>query len=1111
MTFTNCFGKLGSMKSCWNYGPKLDHNHQKEYEQNLQLEKEMENNLRNYTRVFSYKELQIATNNFSSKLGMSDFSSCYKGTLEDETKVAVKVFMVKNADHKLYLEFLALIKIMSEIQHQNVVTLIGCCIDNDHIIIVYEFMEGGSLAALIDDKIRDLSWAKRASICLGIAQGLEYLHNHALHRDLRPSNVLLDSSFNPKIVDFGITNLFAEYTEYSMYSSDGNYMIPKNVSYMAPEYMMYGRWTKKRDVYGFGVVLLEVISGKRFVKCLEDGKKWVRQIGEYGSIKEVIDTTLSEYPEDEVKRIIDVAFSCIQFSSDLRPSMSEVCLTLLAKNFLSRGTSVTVKEALNSDNLIITSSDKTFSCGFSSFGPESNAYYFSIWFTNSKDRTVVWTANRDKPVNRLGSRLRLRKNGVLVLTDYDGSIAWETNTTSTNADKAELLNTGNLVLKDINGNILWQSFDIPTDTLLPNQLFTKKQRLVSRTGPQMLGSGYFSFFFDSDNVIRMIYDGPEISSIYWPNIAFDVFQNGRTNYNNSRIAMLDKTGSFSSSDQLQFSASDSGIGSLAIKRRLTLDIDGNLRLYSLSNESGLWNITWQAIAKLCDIHGLCGRNGICVNTPNPKCSCPPYYEPIDSSDLSKGCKPKFHRSCSDSEFVELNHVDYYGFDLNYSKPASYEGCKQLCLDDCRCQAFSYRLTGEGMCFTKNALFNGFRSLDFPGSMHLRIPRNVVTSKPVTLNVSRLECGGGQGKLKVLPNTYDTINQRFKWVYLYSFAIAIGALEAILLVVGWWFLFKKHGFSASMEDGYHAISNQFRSFSYNELKNATRKFKEVLGRGGFGDVYKGILDDDRVVAVKKLGNVVHGEEEFWAEVSTIGKIYHMNLARMWGFCSEKKHRLLVYEYVENGSLDKHLFLPKTRLGWKDRFKVALGTARGLAYLHHECLEWVIHCDVKPENILLDGDFEPKISDFGLAKLCQRGGHGSSELTRIRGTKGYMAPEWAINLPITAKVDVYSYGVVILELVKGIRLSTWVMDEEQLGSVEVPELVKFVRLAKRKMKSGDDSWVEELIDPRLEGSFSRNQAAMMIEVGLSCVQDDRNQRPTMESVAQVLAECEDDVLM
>ncbi|XP_056695304.1 putative receptor protein kinase ZmPK1 isoform X2 [Spinacia oleracea] len=571
--------------------------------------------------------------------------------------------------------------------------------------------------------------------------------------------------------------------------------------------------------------------------------------------------------------------------------------------------------------------------------------------------------------------------------------------------------------------------------------------------------------------------------------------------------MLDDMGAFSASDQLYFSALDVGPRT---KRRLTMDFDGNLRIYSLNESSGLWNITWTAVAKPCEIHGLCGRNGVCEYTPEPKCSCPPSYEPTDISDWSQGCRPKFRRRCSNSEFVEISHVDYYGFDLNFTRPASFEDCRNICLEDCRCQAFSYRLTGEGICFTKSVLFNGFKSVSFPGSIYLRIPRSAQTSIPAFLNVSRLDCGSGQGRIVVLPNTYDTTNQRFNWVYLYSFAIVIGTVEVVLLIAGWWFLFRKHGLSGSLEDGYRAISNQFRSFSYSELKSATIKFKEVIGRGGFGTVYKGILEDERVVAVKKLENVVQGEDEFWAEVSTIGKINHMNLARMWGFCSERKHKLLVYEFVENGSLDRHLFSTKTVLGWKERFKVAIGTAKGLAYLHHECLEWVIHCDVKPENILLDGDFEPKISDFGLAKLCQRGGHNSSKLTRIRGTKGYMAPEWTINLPITAKVDVYSYGVVILELIKGIRLSSWVVDDEY-GTEEIPELVKLVRIAKNKIQNGEDSWVEELVDPRLEGRFSRDQAAMMIEVGLSCVEDDRNKRPTIESVAQMLAECDDDIQM
>ncbi|KNA15643.1 hypothetical protein SOVF_096260 [Spinacia oleracea] len=508
--------------------------------------------------------------------------------------------------------------------------------------------------------------------------------------------------------------------------------------------------------------------------------------------------------------------------------------------------------------------------------------------------------------------------------------------------------------------------------------------------------------------------------------------------------MLDDMGAFSASDQLYFSALDVGPRT---KRRLTMDFDGNLRIYSLNESSGLWNITWTAVAKPCEIHGLCGRNGVCEYTPEPKCSCPPSYEPTDISDWSQGCRPKFRRRCSDSEFVEISHVDYYGFDLNFTRPASFEDCRNICLEDCRCQAFSYRLTGEGICFTKSVLFNGFKSVSFPGSIYLRIPRSAQTSIPAFLNVSRLDCGSGQGRIVVLPNTYDTTNQRFNWVYLYSFAIVIGTVEVVLLIAGWWFLFRKHGLSGSLEDGYRAISNQFRSFSYSELKSATIKFKEVIGRGGFGTVYKGILEDERVVAVKKLENVVQGEDEFWAEVSTIGKINHMNLARMWGFCSERKHKLLVYEFVENGSLDRHLFSTKTVLGWKER---------------------------------------------------------------IRGTKGYMAPEWTINLPITAKVDVYSYGVVILELIKGIRLSSWVVDDEY-GTEEIPELVKLVRIAKNKIQNGEDSWVEELVDPRLEGRFSRDQAAMMIEVGLSCVEDDRNKRPTIESVAQMLAECDDDIQM
>ncbi|XP_052174007.1 putative receptor protein kinase ZmPK1 [Diospyros lotus] len=765
------------------------------------------------------------------------------------------------------------------------------------------------------------------------------------------------------------------------------------------------------------------------------------------------------------------------------------------QHYLERGSSLFVEDA----STVISSADNSFACGFHEVG--RNAYAFGIWFANSRTRTIVWMANRDKPVNGHGSRASLRGDGAMVLTDIDGSIVWETNTSSTNVQRAVLLNSGNLVLMDSNGKILWQSFDFPTDTLLPSQRFTKSKKLISSSQRGDYASGYFSFYFDNDNVLRLIYDGPEISSLYWPNPDWTVFQNGRTNYNSSRIAVLDDTGRFLSSDQLQFSASDMGFG---IKRRLTMDYDGNLRLYSLNNLTGLWVVTWEALAQPCIVHGLCGRYGVCVYDKVPKCSCPAGYERTDPRDWNQGCKPSFKHSCSrEVKFVELVHTDFYGFDLNYSTSISFEACRELCLGDCRCEAFSYRLTGARLCFTKSALFNGYHSPAFPGSIYLRLPATVEkTSAHTIFNATDLICNSRDAEIvQNYTSMYLLSGKRVKWVYLYSFAAAIGAIEIFILLVGW-LLFGRQGLPDTIEDGYRAIISQFRRFSYSELKSATGNFREELGKGGSGAVYRGVLSDERVVAVKRLGDAFQGEEEFWAEVSIIGKINHMNLVRMWGFCSQGRHRLLVYEYIENRSLDRHLF-SKQFLGWKERFKVAVGTAKALAYLHHECLEWVIHCDVKPENILLDGDYEPKVADFGLAKLAQRGGAGS-EFTRIRGTKGYMAPEWALNLPITAKVDVYSYGVVILEMVRGIRLSNWVWDnaEEQEA-----ELTRFVRMVKRKIQSGEE-WLEDAVDPRLEGQFNKKQAAMVVSTGLLCIEEDRNKRPAMASVVQLLMESENE---
>ncbi|CAH1445830.1 unnamed protein product [Lactuca virosa] len=402
------------------------------------------------------------------------------------------------------------------------------------------------------------------------------------------------------------------------------------------------------------------------------------------------------------------------------------------KDHLQRGSSLSV----NDDSNVIRSPDNTYTCGF--YGFQSNAYWFAIWFTNSKERTVVWTANRNTPVNGRGSKLTFRKNGAMVLTDVDGMVVWETNTTSTDVNRAVLLNT-------------------------------------------------------------------EISSVYWPSPdpGFNVWKFGRTSYNSSRMAVFNDVGAFNSSDWWHFSASDMGLG---IKRRLVMDYDGNLRIYSLNESTGLWSISWQAIAQPCNIHGICGRNGICVHGVPPECSCPPGHKWTDPNDFSQGCKPTFDRTCVSVNstkfgFLELRNTDYYGFDLNFSTPISFEACRDICLGDCRCEAFNYRLTGEAFCFTKSALFNGYRYPTFPGTIYLKVPIGMETTDSALLLATSMATCPEVTVMVGSPSMYQSSGKKVKWVYPFSFVIGIGVVEALVIFLGWWIFFKKNAILTNLEEGY----------------------------------------------------------------------------------------------------------------------------------------------------------------------------------------------------------------------------------------------------------------------------------------------------------------------
>ncbi|CAL5070485.1 unnamed protein product [Urochloa decumbens] len=794
------------------------------------------------------------------------------------------------------------------------------------------------------------------------------------------------------------------------------------------------------------------------------------------------------------------------------------------RSTLWRGDSIAVEYA--SGDLLVSPSGN-FSCGF--YKVAANAYTFAIWFTRSADATVAWTANRDAPVNGRGSRAVFRRDGSLALQDFDGRVVWRTNTSGTQADRAELLDAGNLVVSDAAGNTLWQSFDWPTDTLLPDQPITRYKRLVSASAKGLPYSGYYNLYFDSHNILNIIYDGPEISSNYWPDPFKQWWENNRTAFNSSRYGSLDRHGRFTASDHTQFNASDMGAG--GVMRRLTLDYDGNLRLYSLDDAAaggGRWRVTWVALPRQCDVHGVCGRYGVCAYLPELACSCPEGFVAADAGDWSKGCRREFDVRCGEPVyFAEMRNFDFWGFDFNYTPGVTFGTCRKMCLDDCDCQAFGYKM-GTGECYPKISLWNGQAPNILRQNIFLKVPARVknLNLKPAVLDFNGHACTVHEQNASVSASSYFHVRgNKINFSYFYSFLAAAFVVESIFIVVGYVFVFRADPAAAGRrrvhlrdEEGYALLCSHFRRFTYDELSEVTGKFTDKLGRGASGTVYKGVLEDGRSVAVKRLDDLTQADEVFRSEMSVIGRINHMNLVRMWGFCSEHSHRILVSEFVENGSLDKALFggagAGGSELGWRSRCKVAVGVAKGLAYLHHECLEWIVHCDVKPENILLDAELDPKITDFGLVKLLsRRDACGRLVLSRAAqgGTsRGYVAPEWAMGLPITGKADVFSFGVVLLELVRGRRVCDWVVvnGEEEDVRMDFWRLVGWLR---EKMMKGDDersSWMEgEFVDPRLRGDFSHLQAAAMLELAVACVDEDPNRRPSMNAVLQKLLSLED----
>ena len=323
-------------------------------------------------------------------------------------------------------------------------------------------------------------------------------------------------------------------------------------------------------------------------------------------------------------------------------------------------------------------------------------------------------------------------------------------------------------------------------------------------------------------------------------------------------------------------------------------------------------------------------------------------------------------------------------------------------------------------------------------------------------------------------------------------VSVSAALVIILVSGLAFTLIRKIKKADVIEAWELDIGPHR-FSYKELKQATRGFrdKELLGFGGSGRVYKGTLSNSNTqVAVKRISHESkQGLQEFISEIASIGRLRHRNLVQLFGWCRQRADLLLVYDFMPNGSLDKYIFdEPKTILSWEQRFNIIKGVASGLLYLHEEWEQNVIHKDIKAGNVLLDSELNARLSDFGLAKLYERGTNPST--TRIVGTLGYLAPELTRTGKPTKSTDVFAFGALLLEVVCGRR---------PIELQALPEELMLVDCVWEKWRLGA---IFEVVDSRLGGEFDEVEAVVLLKLGLMCSKNEPKARPTMRQVVRYL---------
>ncbi|KAK1421239.1 hypothetical protein QVD17_23424 [Tagetes erecta] len=742
---------------------------------------------------------------------------------------------------------------------------------------------------------------------------------------------------------------------------------------------------------------------------------------------------------------------------------------------------ITLNQIIKDNGDTIVSPAGNFKLGFFSPGSSKNRYV-GIWYDKISTLTVVWVANREAPLNDTTGELSVSRGG-LQLRNGNNTVMWSTNSSGSFSLVAQLLDTGNLVLRD-RGILIWQSFDHPGDTLLPGMrigiVSGKDIHLTSWKSVNDPSAGPYALRVDPNGYPQLFMTEDAISSARfgpWNGVRL----NGMPNLgaNSEQFVFIDKERYY------EFNLVNNSLVS-----RLYLTPEGNIQHLRWINRTRNWDVFSTATSDNCAHYSFCGAYGVCSISNVPACKCLEGFEPRrpddwNLADWSSGCQRKKPLACEhDDIFSSVEKVKLPNTNQSwYNQSMTLVECEAACRRNCSCNAYANSdiSNGGSGCLLWFDDLTDIREDDETQPLYIRMPFSNLTSH----------------------TTRDHDSKNKKQTITIVVSISLGSILVCLLILAAWRKKrrskKKIPGSVAAPDKIHTNESgnedtELSSYSLTIIAKSTNNFSpdNKLGEGGFGPVYKGVLEDGREIAVKRLSETsTQGLDEFKNEVKFIAKLQHRNLVKLLGYCIQGNERMLIYEYMANKSLDSFIFdaSRSSILDWPHRFHIIHGIARGLLYLHHDSRLKIIHRDLKASNILLDKYLNPKISDFGLARRFT-GQENEANTNKVVGTYGYIPPEYALHGIFSVKSDVYSFGVLVLEIVSGKKNRGFSQDEHNYT---------LIGHAWRLYKEGKSL---ELMSSSLEASCVESQVLRLIHIGLLCVQHHAEDRPTMSSVFMML---------